>query len=115
MQIIAFNFEKISAEKKSQFKEKTDISASLNITSISPQKLDVLKDKDVLKFEFEFALIYKPEIADIRFLGHVSVIVDPEKFKDVILAGNIGKSLLSVSHCLFTINRVKNPSGGKTS
>lgn len=84
MQVIGFNFEKISAERKKTPEGKVEIKSNINIKSITPDKIELIKDKDVLKFSFDFAIEYSPEIAKINFDGSVLVIAEKAKAKDIL-------------------------------
>ena len=86
MQVIGFNFEKISAEKKlPKPKDKTiNVNSNINIKNISPDQLEVIKDKSVLKFDFEFEVDYKPEFANILFKGNVLTLTEKEEAKNVL-------------------------------
>jgi hypothetical protein len=84
MQVIGFNFTKISSERKKALEGKIEISSNMNIKDISPDKIPMIKDKEVLKFDFEFIITYKPDLAEIKFEGFILVLVDREKQKDII-------------------------------
>ncbi|MBU3912606.1 MAG: hypothetical protein KKB21_00860 [Nanoarchaeota archaeon] len=84
MQIIGFNFTKISSERKKNPSGKMEIKSNINLKNISQEKVDLIKDKDVLKFEFEFKIDYSPDIAIILFEGSILAIVDKETQKDVL-------------------------------
>ena len=85
MQIIGFNFEKISAERKpKKIIKNLEINSNINIKNISKEDLDIIKDKPALKFEFEFSISYKPEIAKILFQGFILGIVEKDESKDIL-------------------------------
>lgn len=84
MQVIGFNFEKISAERKKMPEGKVEVKSNINIKSIVPDKIELIKDKDVLKFSFEFTIDYSPEIAKINFDGSVLIITEKDKTKDIL-------------------------------
>ncbi len=84
MQIIGFNFTKISSERKKAPEGKIEIKSNINIKNIEQEKLELLKDKDVLKFSFEFSVDYTPGIANLLFEGFILVIVEKEKMKDIL-------------------------------
>ena len=57
MQVIGFNFEKIQAERKSHGKGgKIEINSNINIKEIIEDTIDVVKEKPVLKVNFEFSM-----------------------------------------------------------
>jgi|WetSurMetagenome_2_1015567.scaffolds.fasta_scaffold210843_2 hypothetical protein len=84
MQVIGFNFDKISADKKKLPEGKIEIKSNINVKSITQEKVELLKDKDVVKFSFEFYVDYLPDIAKILFEGSILAIFEKEQFKDVL-------------------------------
>jgi hypothetical protein len=84
MQVIGFNFEKISAERKKTPEGKIEIKSNINIKSITQDKVELIKDKDVLKFGFEFSVDYTPGIAELKFEGSVLIIFEKDKTKDIL-------------------------------
>lgn len=85
MQVIGFNFEKISAERKKTTKEeKIEVSSNINIKEITQEKIEIVKDKPALRMKFEFSVKYKPELADISLQGAVLVLVEKDQAKDII-------------------------------
>ena len=84
MQIIGFNFSKISAEKKKALDGKIEVKSNLEVKNISPEKIEMIKDKDVLKFGFEFTIDYTPNVASIAFEGFILLIVDKEQSKEIL-------------------------------
>lgn len=69
MQVIGFNFTKISSERKKAPEGKIEIKSNINIKSIESEKVEMLKDREVLKFTFDFAIEYTPNIASLNFEG----------------------------------------------
>jgi hypothetical protein len=57
MQIIGFNFTKISGQKKSQIKRPT-INTNIEITEISKDEVSLLKESEMLKISFKFGVEY---------------------------------------------------------
>lgn len=85
MQIIGFNFEKILAEKKNITKgAKIQINSNINIKSIEQEKIDIVKDQSALRFNFEFKVDYKPDIAEILLQGFVLVLVPKDESKNIL-------------------------------
>ena len=82
--IIGFNFTNISAERKSQKSDKLEVNVNINIESIKEEKLDLMKNENVLKFDFEFSVAYKPELADIKLKGNVLATFDKEESKSIL-------------------------------
>jgi len=84
MQVIGFNFEKISAEKKKMPEGKIEIKSNINIKDIAHDKVELIKDKDALKFTFEFFVDYTPNIAELKFQGSILVILEKDKSKEIL-------------------------------
>jgi len=86
MQVIGFGFDKISAEKKASKPnvQNININSNINVKSISPEEINILKDKHTLKFEFEFLVDYKPDFANILFKGYVVLVVEKDESKDIL-------------------------------
>jgi hypothetical protein len=57
MQIIGFNFTKISAEKAPSFK-RTSINTHIQFSDMEKEKNDLLKDSDIIKLKFNFSVNY---------------------------------------------------------
>ncbi len=84
MQVIGFNFEKINAEKKSKIKGKISINSNINIKSITQEKIIMVKDKPVLKFNFSFKVDYKPNIAEINLDGFTMILMEKDEAKNTL-------------------------------
>lgn len=86
MQIIGFNFEKISAEREipKEVKDKLEINSNINIKDIIQEKVEIVKDKLPLKFSFEFLITYNPQVAKILFQGFAILLFDKEKAKEIL-------------------------------
>jgi len=85
MQVIGFNFEKIQAERKqAKGTQNMQINSNINIKNITQEEISIVKDKPVLKFDFEFSVNYKPEIAEIVFRGFSLVLVEKDESKDIL-------------------------------
>lgn len=83
MQVIGFNFTKISAERKKAPEGKIEIKSNINVKAIEPEKVELLKDKDVLKFSFEFSIDYNPSLANLQFEGFVLMMLEKSQAKEV--------------------------------
>jgi len=84
MQVIGFNFEKISAEKKKGVEGKIQISSNIQIKSIKKENISIVKDKPTLKIDFEFKIDYKPNLAEINLQGVVLVTVEKDESKAIL-------------------------------
>ena len=84
MQIIGFNFEKISADRKKNMQGKIEISSNINIKTIEHEKIDMIKDQTSLKFAFDFTIDYKPDLASLSLQGTTILLFDKERAKDIL-------------------------------
>ncbi|MCX6748335.1 MAG: hypothetical protein NT076_01900 [Candidatus Pacearchaeota archaeon] len=86
MQVIGFNFEKISAERKQSKKPvaNIEVNSNINIKSITQEEIDLAKEKHALKFDFEFSINYKPDLADILFNGFILLLVEKDESKEIL-------------------------------
>ena len=83
MKIIGFNFTKISAEKKADPKGKIKINSNVEITNTIKDKVEIIKDSEVYKFDFKYSINYEPKTAFIEFEGNILSILEKEKAKEV--------------------------------
>jgi len=90
MAIIGFNLKKILVERKGLVRGEVKVNARMNITDVKKQQVKITSGKDVLSFDFDFAIFYKGvsdhvgNIADIIFEGNVLYLVDPKESKKVL-------------------------------
>ena len=82
IQVLGFNFTKISAERYPDFKGKLEISPHINISSIDEHKLSLIK-QEAVKIVFTFAIKYK-DLADIKLEGDIILRVDSKTQKEMI-------------------------------
>ncbi|MBS3154937.1 hypothetical protein J4404_00375 [Candidatus Woesearchaeota archaeon] len=93
MPILGFNITKINAEKKAEITSKIDIASDLKITKVSEDKVFLDKAQAALRFDFEFMVNYKPEIANINLGGFVLYMEGEEKAKKILDAWKKNKTL----------------------
>ncbi|MDD5650548.1 MAG: hypothetical protein PHF86_09050 [Candidatus Nanoarchaeia archaeon] len=93
MPILGFNITKIDAEKKSEITSGLDISSDLKISKVSEEKVFLDKAQAALRFDFEFKVDYKPNIANINLSGHIMYVEGEEKAKKIIEAWKKNKTL----------------------
>lgn len=99
MQVIGFNFTKISAERAQNFKHKS-INTNIEFTNLEKEEVPLLKDQDAVKISFNFLVDYssqsqedkerktlnkqkeKPQ-AQIDFDGHIVLTATKQELKDL--------------------------------
>lgn len=84
MTLVGFNLMKIQAERKKQISGKVEIKTDINVLSIKKEDIEMIKNKDVLSFNFEFSIDYFPEIAKIVFEGEVLLALEQKETKEVL-------------------------------
>jgi hypothetical protein len=84
MSIIGFNFEKITVEKKNKITSKLNVKNNLSIVNVEQEKLNLTSTGDVLKFNFEYTANYEPKIGQIFLGGHILVMEESPKVKQIL-------------------------------
>jgi len=95
MQIIGFTLTKILIERKNDIKGKFKVNSKIDIKEVKEEKVSVVENKDVAKVEFEYSIIYDPNLADISFRGFVLLMGDSKEIKDFISEWKKRKIILS--------------------
>ncbi len=84
IKLVGFNYKKISAEKKSEFKKDSQVNLNIEIKDIKKQGIDVFKDQNTFNISYEFHINYTPNIANISFSGTLVLLIeDKDLSKDV--------------------------------
>lgn len=86
MTLIGFNLQKISIERKKPIKGEVNIKTNLKITDIIEEQAipEISKERKAIKFEFDFIIKYEPDIAEIRFAGHVLDMEDEKTARKIL-------------------------------
>lgn len=90
MQIIGFNFNKISASKKENFKP-GHINTNIEFVDLEKDKIDILKDLEAVKLTFKLDLDYtesqekkEDKLAEINFGGNIRLALTKEESKELM-------------------------------
>jgi hypothetical protein len=89
MQVIGFNFTKMSAEKMQKLIKNP--STHIEFIDLESEKIDLLKDNEAVKVFFTYDLLYgegkdtKKEDSDavVSFHGNISLSVSKDEFKEI--------------------------------
>jgi hypothetical protein len=84
MNIVGFNFLKISADRDSKIKSIDNISTSIDVIELTKESVPFLKESDGLKITFKYVIDYDPRYAQILFEGALMVSADPEMVKETL-------------------------------
>jgi len=82
MRIIGFNFKKISVERKKDIQGKLEIKSNLQIDDIEKESIDLAGE--ILKFHYEYSILYELGFAEISFKGNVLVLPEKEDVKKIL-------------------------------
>jgi hypothetical protein len=82
IQVLGFNYTKLSAERYPDFKGKLEINPNINIASIEKHELNLIK-QDAVKIVFSFGIKYK-DLADINLQGDIILRTDAKTQKEII-------------------------------
>ena len=85
MNVLGFNFNKISVEKFPNKMENLKLNTNIEILDIASVKADMLKTKDELMgIKFAYSIRYDPNFAKIEFGGDILLSLDSKLAKDVL-------------------------------
>jgi len=84
MQVVGFQFTKISGEKKKQAKGNVKINSNIDIDDVKKEKLSLFPNKEILKFSFTFSIKYDPSLGEIEFKGDILTLVENKEEKDIL-------------------------------
>lgn len=89
MQLIGFNITKITAQRSPDFKRGT-INNNIEIVGVDKEDLDLIKDKNPIKFSFVFTVTYSgaekesASLGDILLEGNAILSSTEEEQKDIL-------------------------------
>jgi len=84
MNVIGFNFTRISANKENKKDKLEKINSNLEFTNIAKESIDMLKEAHVAKIDFKYNIDYQPTLAAIDMEG-VILIKSEEKEVDKLI------------------------------
>lgn len=93
MTVVGFTFSKISIERHAAIPQEVEIKSKMNVFNVAKQDIEVAKDKETLRLEFTYDIEYSPKFANIHFGGHILVVLDPKKAKEVLEKWDKNKQL----------------------
>ncbi|MEK6850274.1 MAG: hypothetical protein AABX85_01730 [Nanoarchaeota archaeon] len=111
MNVLSFNFTKISAERKLPFKHKS-IRTNIEFINIEKDEIEMLKDSEVIKISFNFVVDYseskekeesKEPTGKIIFEGVVILSADKEESKEILEAWKNKKLPETTKAALFNL------------
>ena len=72
MQVVGFNFTKVSAEKATDFEKGGSINTHIEFTDQHKEKSELIKDKDITKLIFKYAVNYEDKDKKERKQGEIT-------------------------------------------
>ena len=84
MLVIGFNLRRILIDRKKNVSSKLNVRTNIDIKDIVKEKIEMIKDKEVLSFDFEFTINYDPEFAHLIFEGNILVTFESKQVKDIL-------------------------------
>lgn len=84
MNIVGFNFLKITASRDAKIKDIENISTSIDVLELEKETVPFLKDSDGLKITFKYVIDYEPKYAQILFEGLLMVSASSDIVKETI-------------------------------
>jgi len=87
MQVVGFNFTKVSSEKSINFQRGITISTNIEFTDMEKEKSPILKESDIIKLLFKYSVIYgdkekkEEKQGEILFEGLVLLSTEKEETK----------------------------------
>lgn len=84
MNILGFHFTQISAERSEVIKKLEKISTNIDFKNIEKDKIELIKESNILKVFFEFKIDYEPKQATIILKGLLPISVTKEEAEVVL-------------------------------
>ncbi len=92
MQLIGFNFTKISAERKQVAPQEANVDTNIEFLNVTEEKMDLLKDKTSLKVHFSQVVTYgspkeakkQEQYASLTFEGIMSIAATSDEARDLL-------------------------------
>lgn len=90
MQVLGFNFTKISAERFPDYKPGSSINTNIEFTNIEKEEISVLKDLEAVKISYTFSVTYSKtenkkenKEGEIIFEGNIIMSATKEETKEI--------------------------------
>lgn len=91
MQVIGFNFTKISAERSPELKPSSFINTNIEFTDAVKEEVDFLKEGEAIKLSFKFEIAYQAgegkkeaKHASVLFEGYLIITASNEDIKTIL-------------------------------
>src|SRR3989344_6934149 len=107
MQLIGFNFTKISGKRELEQKDKLKINYNIEILDITKENIPLIKEDNILRFSFKYTISYDPKYALIEFEGFILVALEQGKIKAILKEWKKKKVTEEVRITLFNIVMTK--------
>ena len=84
MTIVGFSLTKLLLDRKEAVIRKVEIKSKLHLPSMEKQPVLLVQGKDTLRFNFEYDIIYEPDLATISFKGYVLFVSDHKDTEEIM-------------------------------
>lgn len=86
MAVVGFALSRILIERKESIKtDRIEIKSKLNVKDMKKEpSIKLVEDKEVLKFTFNYEIVYGDELAKIEMGGHLLWMADPKTVKEIL-------------------------------
>ena len=84
MNIVGFNFLKVSVSRDAKIKKIDNISTSIDVLDLTKEVVPFLKESEGLKINFKYLVDYEPKYAQILFEGVLMVSAAPDTVKETL-------------------------------
>ncbi|MBT3866206.1 hypothetical protein HOF78_03875 [Candidatus Woesearchaeota archaeon] len=92
--IIGFNFKKLNIERKKPLIKGMKVAYNLDISNVQDEVFPLAdKGQGVLTFDFDYSVVYNPDIAEIKMHGSINYLLPKDEAKKVLTLWSKTKKL----------------------
>ena len=93
MKVVGFNYTKVSAERVINWEPLKKINTDIQFTEVSNEKIEVMKEGDIVRIGFKFGVEYEPKNATIILEGFVTLAMNSDESNELIKSWTKKKEL----------------------
>jgi hypothetical protein len=110
MNVIGFNFTKISSSRELRFPKGYEINTNIEFINMERESITILKELDSIRIDFTYAINYTDEdpkkskqLASIQFEGNILLTVSKEESKEILKNWKKKKPAASLKMAIFNL------------
>ena len=84
MQVAGFYLTKYGGKREKELKPDVKINNNVEIVGISKEKVELIKEDNVLKIEFKYTINYEPKYAEVGFEGYLLILAEQDLIKELL-------------------------------